>query len=93
MKQTKKKEKLKVTSTKFSPNTKVEIIYVEICKNCRTPEYEKIIAREKLKQHRDKRSDEFSIDYMIPPKNNGLVKEKKVSFIKRVVEHLKNLIP
>ena len=39
MKQTKKKEKLKVTSTKFSPNTKVEIIYVEICKNCRTPEY------------------------------------------------------
>jgi hypothetical protein len=57
--------------------------------------WEMMIHKHKALEARKKRSrlEGENINYATKPKNNGLVKEKKVSFIKKVVEIIKCLKP
>lgn len=57
--------------------------------------FEEAIHRMKALEARVKRLEEEceSVEYMTPPLNNGLMKEKKISFIKRIVEIIKYLRP
>lgn len=58
--------------------------------------FEEAIQRMKALEARVKRLEEEgeSVEYVTPPKNNGLVKEKKkLSFIKRLLNNIKALKP
>lgn len=58
--------------------------------------WEQIIHRLKAVEQRVKRLEEEgeSVEYVTPPKNNGLVKEKKkLSFISKVLSIIKSLKP
>jgi len=53
----------------------VEIVFVEICKNCRTPEYEKIIAKQKAKE---KKQEIINDKCEVIPDPSNKEKERKI---------------